>query len=135
MQLLIYPATDLRCGAPSHAENGSGYLLTREAIAYFNGSYLSGPRDVTDWRASPALATSFHALPPAFVLTAGYDPLRDEGAQYAQLLRDAGGAVEYVCFEAQIHGFITMSKIVEAAVGAFDRCAAALARAFAAGAR
>jgi len=135
LQLLIYPATDFRANTPSHAQNGSGYLLTREAIDYFSDCYLRGPRDVTDWRASPALATSFRGLPPAFVLTAGYDPLRDEGANYAQLLRDAGVAVEYVSFEGQIHGFITMSRLIDAAAVAFDRCADALKRAFASGAR
>jgi acetyl esterase len=77
------------------------------------------------------LAPSLRGLPPAFVLTAGYDPLLDEGAQYAQALRDAGVAVEYVCFDAQIHGFITMSKLIDQANVAFDRCAAALRRAFA----
>jgi acetyl esterase len=131
LQLLIYPATDFRADTPSHAQNGSGYLLTREAIDYFSNSYLRAPEDIADWRASPVRAQSFRDLPPAFVLTAGYDPLRDEGAQYAQLLRDAGVAVEYVCFEAQIHGFITMSKVIDAAGLAFDRCAAALQRAFA----
>lgn len=131
LQLLIYPATDFRNNTPSHAENGSGYLLTREAIDYFSRSYLRDPGDGADWRASPALARSFGGLPPAFVLTAGYDPLRDEGAQYARLLSDAGVPVEYVCFDSQIHGFITMSKVVAAAVIAFDRCARALQRAFA----
>jgi len=135
LQLLIYPATDFRANTPSHSQNGSGYLLTREAIDYFSGCYLRGPQDITDWRASPALAASFGGLPPAFVLTAGYDPLRDEGANYAQLLRDAGVPVEHVLFEGQIHGFITMSKLIDAAAVAFDRCAAALKRAFAAGAR
>jgi len=134
LQLLIYPATDFRCNTRSHAENGSGYLLTREAIDYFTGCYLNGPHEVSDWRASPALAASFQHLPPAFILTAGYDPLRDEGAQYAELLRGAGVPVEYVNFEAQIHGFVTMSKVVDAAVVAFDRCAGALTRAFANGA-
>lgn len=131
LQLLIYPATDLRCNTRSHAENGAGYLLTRELIAYFVGCYLNGPHEVMDWRASPALAPSHRGLPPAFVLTAGYDPLRDEGAAYAQSLRAAGVPVEYVCFESQIHGFLTMSKLIDAAAHAFDRCAQALARAFA----
>jgi acetyl esterase len=135
LQLLIYPATDFRANTPSHAQNGSGYLLTREAIDYFTNSYLTSAHDISDWRASPAFAPSFRGLPPAFVLTAGYDPLRDEGAQYAQLLRDAGVAVEYVCFDAQIHGFITMSKVIDAAGLAFDRCAGALRRVFVDGAR
>jgi acetyl esterase len=135
LQLLIYPATDLRCDTPSHRENGAGYLLTREAIDYFRDNYLDGLHRITDWRASPALAPSFSGLPPAFVLTAGYDPLRDEGADYARLLRSAGVPVEYVCFESQIHGFLTMSKLIDDAALAFDRCAQALARACAAGAR
>lgn len=131
LQLLIYPATDLRCNTRSHAENGAGYLLTRELIAYFVGNYLNGPHEAHDWRASPALAGSHRGLPPAFVLTAGYDPLRDEGAAYAELLRAAAVPVEYVCFESQIHGFLTMSKLIDDAARAFDRCAQALARAFA----
>jgi acetyl esterase/lipase len=135
LQLLIYPATDFRANTASHRENGSGYLLTKEAIDYFSASYLGPAMDGTDWRASPALAASFRGLPAAFVLTAGYDPLRDEGALYAQQLRDAGVPVEYVCFEGQIHGFITMSKLIDAAAVAFDRCADALKRAFAAGVR
>jgi len=135
LQLLIYPATDFRCNTPSHTKNGSGYLLTREAIDYFSRSYLSGPHEATDWRASPALAASLRGLPPAFVLTAGYDPLLDEGAHYAQALRDAGVPVEYVCFDAQIHGFITMSKLIDEASAAFDCCAIALKRAFAQSAR
>ncbi len=131
LQLLIYPATDFRCTAPSHERNGSGYLLTKESIAYFSNNYLRGPQDVTDWRASPLLAPSLRGLPPAFVLTAGYDPLKDEGEQYAQALRAAGVAVESVCYDAQIHGFITMSKLIDQANDAFDRCALALRGAFA----
>jgi acetyl esterase len=135
LQLLIYPATDFRANSPSHAQNGSGYLLTREAIDYFTNNYLNGAHDVSNWRASPALAQSFSGLPRAFVLTAEYDPLRDEGAQYAQSLREAGVPVEYVSFPGQIHGFITMSKVIDAAALAFDRCAGALKAAFTGGAR
>jgi len=124
LEELAEPATGLETAVRD------GPRVTREAIDYFSNCYLSSPQDGADWRASPALAPSFHRLPPAFVLTAGYDPLRDEGAQYAQRLRDAGVAVEYVCFDAQIHGFITMSKVVDAAAVAFDRCAGALKRAF-----
>ncbi|MCS6945883.1 MAG: alpha/beta hydrolase [Sutterellaceae bacterium] len=131
LQLLIYPATDLRCNTRSHAANGSGYLLTRELIDYFVGCYLNHPAEARDWRASPALAPSHAGVPPAFILTAGYDPLRDEGADYAERLRQAGVPVEYVCFESQIHGFLTMSKLIDDAARAFDRCAQALQRAFA----
>lgn len=135
LQLLIYPATDFRCGTPSHAQNGAGYLLTRESIEYFSNSYLNAAHEIVDWRASPVLARSHRDLPPAFVLTAGYDPLRDEGAEYARALAEAGVPVEYVCFESQIHGFLTMSKLIDEASLAFDRCARALARALGSGAQ
>jgi acetyl esterase len=68
-------------------------------------------------------------LPPALVLTAGYDPLRDEGLQYAQCLSEAGNRVSYVCFERQIHGFILMGRLIDEANDAVACCAAALARA------
>jgi acetyl esterase len=129
-QLLIYPATDQRAGAPSHERNGSGYLLTREAIAWYRANYLPDERDWLDWRASPLLAPSHAGQPPALVLTAGFDPLRDEGLQYAEALSAAGAAAQYVCFERQIHGFITMGRWLRETQTALDLCAAALRRAF-----
>lgn len=129
-QLLIYPAADQRATAPSHERNGQGYLLTRDAIVWFRRNYLPNEADYTDWRASPLLASSHTGLPPALVLTAGFDPLRDEGLQYADALSSAGVATEYVCFERQIHGFITMGRVVSEANTAVDLCAAALRRAF-----
>lgn len=131
-QLLVYPATDQRVSAPSHASNGQGYLLTREAILWYRGNYLPDERDWLDWRASPLLAPSHAGQPPGLVLTAGFDPLRDEGRQYAQTLSSAGVAAQYVCFERQIHGFLTMGRLLREADTALDLCAAALRRAFAA---
>lgn len=128
-QLLIYPATDMRAVAPSHQTNGQGYLLTRDAIAYYRGHYIAEEADWSDWRASPLLAANHAGLPPALVLTAGYDPLRDEGLQYADALSAAGVATQYVCFERQIHGFITMARVLEEAYTAVALCAAALRRA------
>jgi acetyl esterase len=130
-QLLIYPATDQRLAAPSHQTNGQGYFLTSDLIDWFRGNYLPVPADYADWRASPLLAPSHEALPPALVLTAGYDPLRDEGLQYADALSSAGVPTEYVCFERQIHGFITMNRIISEANTGADLCAAALRRALA----
>jgi acetyl esterase len=128
-QLLIYPATDMRAVAPSHSHNGQGYLLTSDSIAYYRGHYIENPAHWADWRASPLLAADLTRLPPALVLTAGYDPLRDEGRQYADALSAAGNRVEYICFERQIHGFITMGRVLQEALTAVDLCAATLKRA------
>ena len=130
LQLLIYPATDMRAVAPSHTHNGQGYLLTSDSIAYYRGHYISEQASWSDWRASPLLAPSLAGLPPALVLTAGFDPLRDEGRQYADALSAAGNQAQYVCFERQVHGFITMSRVIDEAHTAVDLCAAALRRAF-----
>jgi acetyl esterase len=129
-QLLIYPATDMRAGAPSHTSNGQGYLLTRDSIAYYRGHYLADAAQWTDWRASPLLAPDHRGLPPALVLTGGFDPLRDEGLQYANALSAAGVPAQYVCFERQIHGFITMGRLLEEANTAVELCAGALRRAW-----
>jgi len=128
-QLLIYPATDMRAGAPSHTTNGQGYMLTRDSIAYYRGHYIADPAQWTDWRASPLLAASHAGLPPALVLTAGFDPLRDEGLQYADALSTAGVPTQYVCFERQIHGFITMGRVLDEANTALALCGSALRRA------
>ncbi|HMA06679.1 MAG TPA: alpha/beta hydrolase [Ramlibacter sp.] len=125
-QLLIYPATDNRRIAPSHQANGQGYLLTRETITYFHDHYLPDAAADRDWRASPLLHGNMAGLPRTFVLTAGYDPLRDEGLQYAQRLSDAGNKCTLVCCERQIHGFILMGKVLDEAAAAVRLCAAEL---------
>ncbi|MBZ8141791.1 acetyl hydrolase [Rubrivivax gelatinosus] len=114
-QLLIYPVTDMRALAPSHTTNGQGYLLTNDSIVWFRGHYLPDEALWSDWRASPLLAADLTRLPRALVLTAGYDPLRDEGLQYADALSAAGNRVQYVCFERQIHGFVTMGRVLDEA--------------------
>jgi acetyl esterase len=132
-QLLIYPATDQRRGAPSHTTKGQGYLLTNQTMAYFIGHYIADPAQYLDWRASPLLHRDLAGLPPAFVLTAGYDPLRDEGLQYAQRLTEAGNRCTEICFERQIHGFITMGRVIDEANTAVALCAAVLRGELAAG--
>ncbi|MFN7725814.1 MAG: alpha/beta hydrolase [Rubrivivax sp.] len=134
-QLLIYPGTDMRAVAPSHTTNGQGYVLTADTIAWFRGHYIADPAQWSDWRASPLLAPDLGALPPALVLTAGYDPLRDEGLQYADALSAAGNTVQYLCFERQIHGFITMGRVIDEAHTALAICAWALKQALRAPAR
>ncbi|WP_333846164.1 alpha/beta hydrolase, partial [Limnohabitans sp.] len=76
MQLLIYPSTLMAPDTDSYKTNGQGYMLTRDSMAWYSGNYLRGPQDAQDWRASPQLAASHANLPPAFVITAGFDPLR-----------------------------------------------------------
>jgi acetyl esterase len=125
-QLLIYPATDMRAVADSHQRNGQGYVLTADTIAYFRGHYMPDPSQWADWRASPLLAADLGRLPPALVLTAGYDPLVDEGRQYADALSAAGNRVQYVCFERQIHGFVPMSRVLDEARTAVALCCAVL---------
>jgi acetyl esterase len=127
-QLLVYPATDQHFVTASHAANGQGYLLTTETMAYFRDHYIAAPAQYDDWRASPLRRADLAGLPPAFVLTAGYDPLRDEGLAYAQRLTEAGNRCAQVCFERQIHGFITMGRVIDEANTAVALCAALLRR-------
>ncbi len=129
-QLLIYPATDQRCEFASHRRNGEGYLLTRRHIEYFRAHYLPRREDWLDWRASPLLAKSTAGLPPAFIVTAGFDPLVDEGRAYAERIAADGGAVAYLDFPDMIHGFITFGGVLGTANAAVDECCARLRAAF-----
>jgi acetyl esterase len=131
MQVLIYPATDMAADTPSHAEFADGYVLTREAILWSRANYLRSPDDVADWRASPLRARDHTRLPPASIVTCGFDPLRDEGRAYADRLQAAGVPVTYECFEGMVHGFVTMGGAIAAAHHALYRCAQALRQAFA----
>ena len=114
-QVLIYPATDFTMAQPSHSEPETSILLTHSVVRWFRDHYLNGTADVHDWRASPALAGTLVGLPPAYVLTAGADPLRDEGDDYARRLEQAGVAVTYRTFPGQFHGFFTMGKLLQQA--------------------
>jgi acetyl esterase len=119
-QVLIYPATDFAWSHPSHREPETSVLLTHSVIRWFGNHYL-GDADITDWRASPARAKTLAGLPPAYVLTAGADPLRDEGDEYAKRLKDAGVPVSYKHFPGQFHGFFTMGKLLpQANIAATD---------------
>jgi acetyl esterase len=111
-QLLIYPAVDFAMTHPSHSEPETSLLLTHSAIRWFRDNYLNGTADGGDWRASPARAKTLIGLPRAYVLTAGADPLRDEGDEYAERLREAGVPVTYRHFSGQFHGFFTMGKLL-----------------------
>jgi acetyl esterase len=129
-QLLIYPATDQRYGHPSIDGNGEGYLLTKKAMIYFRSHYLPREQDWLDWRASPLLARSHAGLPPAFVMTAGFDPLLDEGRAYSEKLKKDGVPTEYREYSDMVHGFITMGRVVDTANAALADCAQALKKAW-----
>lgn len=129
-QLLIYPATDQNLETESLTRNGQDYLLTRPLMERFRANYLPRPADYVDWRASPALAKSHAGLPPALVLTAGLDPLLDEGRQYVELLARAGVEVAYRDYPDMIHGFILMGGVLDTANAAVADCCAQLRRAF-----
>jgi len=129
-QLLIYPATDQRMGHPTIDSNGVGYLLEKKSMLYFRSHYLPREQDWQDWRASPLLAKSLASLPPALVMTAGFDPLLDEGKAYADRLAKEGVAVEYRNYPDMVHGFITMGRVLDTANAALADCALKLKKAW-----
>ena len=130
LQLLVYPATDQRLATASHERNARGYLLERESIEFFRACYLPRPKDYADWRASPLLAKDHSRLAPALVITAGYDPLLDEGKAYAERLRAAGVEVAYREYPDMVHGFLLMGGVLDTANAAVAECCTALRRTF-----
>jgi acetyl esterase len=114
-QVLIYPAIDFAMTHRSHSEPETSVLLTHSVIRWFRDHYLNGAADTHDWRASPARATTLIGLPPAYLLTAGADPLRDEGDEYAKRLKEAGVPVAYRHYPGQFHGFFTMGRLLQQA--------------------
>lgn len=114
-QMLLYPWLDMRMRHRSHYERGSDYMLTRASLLWFRSHYLTDLKHRGCVRASPILATALGGLPPTFILTAGYDPLRDEAVDYARMLKEAGVPVVHSEYAGQIHGFAMMSRIMSAA--------------------
>jgi acetyl esterase/lipase len=129
-QLLVYPATDMACNTYSH-KTFTDYFLTDRSIRYFLGHYLRGEGDRKDPAASPALASNHKNLPPALVITAEFDPLRDEGEAYGELLRKAGVPVTVTRYDGMIHGFFTMGQVLAQGREAISQAAGALRTAFA----
>jgi len=129
-QLLVYPATDLTMAHPSIEENGEGYFLTAATMRWFMDHYLSA--DPTSPAVSPLFVEDLSGLPPAQVLTAEFDPLRDEGDAYATRLAAAGVPVEHVPGPSLVHGFFAMGLVSpdadKAAALAADRLRDALAQ-------
>ena len=129
-QLLVYPVVDCTLSHPSIEENAEGYFLTKDTMVWFTGHYLGG-MDPKDPVVSPLYADTLVGLPPALVITAEFDPLRDEGEAYAVALRDAGVQVEAVRYDGQVHGFVGMAAMVDDGKHALDLAGAALRAALA----
>jgi acetyl esterase len=129
-QLLVYPVTDHGCDRPSMTENAEGYFLTAQAMDWFFHHYLGDSAHGADPRVSPLRASDLSGLPPAFVITAEYDPLRDQGMAYAEALAAAGVPVEAQVYEGMFHGFFAMTAMIDGAKVAFDDGVAALRTAF-----
>ena len=128
-QLLMYPATELRRSMTSHRTFAEGFLLTKADIDWFIDHYVPGGGDALDHpRASPFKAKDLSGLPAAFVQTAAFDPLRDEGMAYAERLAAAGVKTVSRCYEGLIHGFASFGGGVPAAGRALDEGAAWLAK-------
>jgi acetyl esterase len=128
-QALVYPIADCDFERPSYAENAEGYLLTRADMRWFWGHYVPDTARRSDPYASPLRAEKLEGLPPATVVTAEYDPLRDEGEAYAARLAEAGVPVEHARYDGMIHGFVQLFELLDAGRRATDRLGATLASA------
>jgi acetyl esterase len=129
-QALLYPPTDLRLDSnyPSvDAFGGGDYFLSVADMHWFRAQYLADPQvNASDPRVSPLASTDLRRLPPALIVTAGYDPLRDEAKEYADRLSAAGVTVEYRCFETTVHAFVSFSALIPAGVEALALVASRL---------
>ena len=114
-QLLIYPALDLRAKQPSRKELVDQFPIPEDMLYWFFNHYFGHAWPIADPRAIPALYEDDSGLPPTLITTAGFDPFRDEGAEYAERLAAAGVPVEYECYEGTVHGFMNMGRMLRVA--------------------
>jgi acetyl esterase len=128
-QLLICPVTDLSCSQPSHRTFGQGFLLSAKLVERFMAAYVPPDMDRASPELSPLFIDDLAGLPPATVVTAGFDALRDEGRLYAERLRQAGVKVEHLEYPGMIHGFTNLAGVVDGAHAALVDMSAALRRA------
>jgi acetyl esterase len=125
-QALLYPVVDLTMSSESYERITEGMPVTARTMRYFVGHYTPDAAQRTNWRASPLRAASLQGAPPALVLTCGHDPLCDEARQYAQRLERDGVRVAALHLSDQIHGILTMGKVIGATDGTLTFIAAAL---------
>ncbi|MEE4417992.1 alpha/beta hydrolase [Streptomyces bugieae] len=125
-QALYYPMLDPARSRPSHRANGRGYFLTADHLRWYWDRYLPAPADRTAPYAAPLACTDLSGLPPAYVVTAGFDPLRDEGLAYAEALTAAGVPVEAHHYAGMFHGFLSMAAALPEAAAACETAFTAL---------
>ncbi|MBI3247281.1 MAG: alpha/beta hydrolase [Deltaproteobacteria bacterium] len=130
-QLLVYPVTDAASNTPSYRENADGYLLTHDLMQWFWKQYLATDEDGKNAYASPIQARELRRVAPAYVITAEFDPLRDEGEAYAARLKDAGVRVEAKRYDGAIHGFFSLGHLMDQGKQVVADAAAHLKAAFA----
>ena len=130
LQALLYPVTDTDTETSSYRDLADGFLLTRESMRWFFDHYLNKDADAADWRVAPLRAPSLAGVAPALIVTAGFDPLRDEGEAYAARLRQAGVRVDAIGFGGMIHGFAPMGRLIQTGNRAVSLVAGALRHAF-----
>jgi acetyl esterase len=128
LQVLIYPITDFNFETPSYRSCGEGYYLTRDSMQWFWREYLTRPEDGRQPYCSPLRAESLAGLPPALILTAEFDPLRDEGEAYARRLAEAAVPFELARYPGLIHGFLRRTAVFDAAQGAMQQICDSLRR-------
>lgn len=126
LQILIYPITDCSFDTPSYEENREGYMLTRDLMKWFWNHFINDESEADDPYASPLRARNFSNLPPALILTAEYDPLRDEGEAYGKKLQEAGVNVTLSRYPGMIHAFIRMTAQLDKANEALGEVAGML---------
>ena len=129
-QLLLYPCVAPEPETASHHKFKEGYVLSRNSITWFYKQYLRSGKDVNDFRFAPLVHDDLAGLPPSLIIVAGYDPLRDEGIEYARKLIEAGNRVQLSNYEGMVHGFYLMGGVVDAARRAVDESAQAMCEAF-----
>lgn len=122
-QVLINPAVGTLGNSTSMQRYARGFFFEPEALDWIYSVYLEHPDDAADVRVSPILSSRFDGLPPAFIVVAGCDILRDDIERYAELLKQSGVAVEQSCYETTIHGFTVMAGSVSVGLSALDECA------------
>jgi acetyl esterase len=125
-QVLLYPVTDRGCDTPSFREHADGTNLTAETMRWYWAQYLPDASQANDPEVSPLRAPDLEGLPPALVVTAGHDPLRDEGEAYARRLEEAGVPVIPSWYEGQIHGFLRLPAQIPRAWEAIDEVASSV---------